>query len=115
MGSLLPGGWPAVMDRNKKLVLEGRRILTEVLDLQIPCPEDMLGSLASLPLEEAPDPEPPLFIDPVQDELWKNHRIEVPIMGLSVPPKRFLRISAQLYNHREQYVFLADKLKALLG
>jgi len=42
--------------------------------------------------------------------LLANYRIEVPIIPWPAPPKRLLRISAQLYNSLPQYRLLADAL-----
>jgi isopenicillin-N epimerase len=41
--------------------------------------------------------------------------IEVPIMPWPHPPRRLVRISAQIYNDAQQYVRLADALRATLG
>src|SRR6266513_2669116 len=46
LGGLLPGGWPALMARNRALALEARRILCDALDAEPPAPEDMVGALA---------------------------------------------------------------------
>jgi isopenicillin-N epimerase len=52
LGGLLPGGWPALMARNHALALDARRLLCEALDTPPPCPDDMIGSLASLRLPD---------------------------------------------------------------
>ena len=41
--------------------------------------------------------------------------IEVPIIPWPAPPKRLLRISAQLYNSLPQYELLAHALSRLLA
>jgi isopenicillin-N epimerase len=118
VGSLLPGGWPAVMSRNHALVLAARRALCEAMQIPSPCPDECLGSLASIPLPDAPDNQPPalpLYSDPLQDQLRLRHGIEVPIIPWPAPPKRLLRVSAQLYNALPQYQLLAGALKGLLG
>jgi len=113
VGSLLPGGWPAIMIRNRRLALAARKMLCRALRIELPCPDEMIGSLASIPLPDALSPEPaksPLYLDPLQDRLLANYRIEVPIIPWPAPPKRLLRISAQLYNSLPQYRLLADAL-----
>ena len=50
MGSLLPGGWPALMDRNREPVLAARAVVASALEVAPPCPATMLGSMAALPL-----------------------------------------------------------------
>lgn len=118
MGSLLPGGWPELMRHNRARALEGRGIIADALQIEPPCPDSMIGSLASFPLPLGASAEPPaspLYSDPLQDALLREHRIEVPVIPWPSPPHRLLRISAQIYNSREQYVLLARALKKALG
>ena len=51
----------------------------------------------------------------LQDLLRAKFNIEVPIIPWPAPPKRLLRISAQLYNSLGQYEVLADALKLTLA
>jgi isopenicillin-N epimerase len=117
MESVLPGGWDAIRSRNRALALAGRRVLCDALNIPVPCPEEMIGSMASIPLPDArPDERPvgPLFLGPLQDRLRLEHGIEVPLVPWPAHPKRLLRISAQLYNSLPQYQFLADATLAEL-
>lgn len=114
VGSLLPGGWAEVMRRNRALALAGRQVLCDVLGVALPCPDELMGSLASVPLSDSADdgaPASPLYGDPLQDQLRLRHRIEVPIIPWPAPPKRLLRISAALYNSLPQYRLLAGALE----
>lgn len=118
MGNLLPGGWPELMQRNRALALEARDILCAALRLPKPCPDSMIGSLAAMPLpdgESVAPPKSPLYLDPLQEQLWREHRIEVPVIPWPKPPGRVLRISAQMYNSRRQYEALAAALANLLA
>jgi len=117
MGSLLPGGWDALREHNRELALEGRRAVCDVLGIPVPCPDSMIGSLASVPLP-AGEPEPPtspLYADPLQRELLERWKIEVPVIPWPKPPGRLLRISAQIYNHPDQYKKLAEALHDLFN
>ncbi len=117
IGSLLPGGWPAVMQRNRALALAARKVLCRALRLALPCPDELIGSLASFPLPDATTDVPPispLYLDPLQDALLDGYGIEAPIIPWPAPPKRLLRISAQLYNSLPQYERLGDALKEVL-
>jgi len=48
------------------------------------------------------DPNPPLSLDALQDKLLREHAIEVPVIPWPAPPKRLLRVAAQLYNSLPQ-------------
>jgi isopenicillin-N epimerase len=109
MGSLQPGGWPKVMAANHALALHARDRLCAALGVSPPAPGAMLGSMASIPLpDEAVRAE---GLDPLQDSLWHQDRIEVPVHVWPAPPRRLIRVSAQLYNGAEDY----DRLAAALG
>ena len=111
----LAGGWPEVMRRNHALALRGRDILVRALGIPPPAPDDMLGSMAAVPLPDGnASTAPSLYGDPMQDVLLERFKIEVPIVPWPHPPKRVLRISAQLYNEEGEYVRLADALIKLL-
>ena len=113
VGSLVPGGWPAVMKRNRELALEARRILCAAVGTRPACPDEMIGSLASVILPDGVTTEvmwrQP---DPIQRRLYDDWHIEAPVMSFPAAPRRLVRISAQLYNSREHYVRLAEALTA---
>lgn len=114
VGSLLPGGWPEVMARNHALALAGRKLLCDALQIPPPCPDELIGSMASVPIPDAPANEAadfPLYLDPLQDELLREHNIEVPVIPWPASPKRLIRISCQLYNSIGQYELLARVLR----
>ena len=114
MGGVV-GGWQEVMRRNHELALRGRDILANALQIDPPAPDDMLGSMAALPLPDGQSTTAPaLYGDPLQDRLLFEHNIEVPIVPWPGPPKRLIRISAQLYNEEADYEKLANALRAML-
>jgi len=113
VGSLLPGGWPAVMSRNHQLALAGRKVLCDALNIALPCPDELVGTMASIPVPDATEigkPTGPFITDSLQAWLLEKHDIEVPVIPWPAPPKRLLRISAQLYNSLPQYQLLAGAL-----
>ncbi|MBI5851792.1 MAG: aminotransferase class V-fold PLP-dependent enzyme [Planctomycetes bacterium] len=115
LAGLLPGGIDALRAHNHSLVLDGRTAICRALGIAAPAPESMIGSLASIPLPKGLPGEPPLFLDPLQVRLFEGERIEVPVMSLGNPTRRLLRISAQAYNHRDEYARLAAVLPRLVG
>jgi isopenicillin-N epimerase len=116
MGSLVPGGWPALMARNRALALAARELLCVPAGTPPPCPDPMIGSLASVILPDSPTMETGWRVrDPLQGRLFDRWGIEVPIMRWPAAPKRLLRISAQLYNNPEQYLHLAQALREELA
>ena len=113
MPSLVDGGWPEVMRRNHELALRARDLLCGRLGIDKPAPDEMLGSMAAIPLPDGKPYVPTLVGDQLQDALFERG-IEVPIMPWPHQPKRTLRISAQLYNSIEDYEALANALVELL-
>jgi isopenicillin-N epimerase len=114
LGGLLPGGWPELMARNRTLALEAQRILCEAFGVAPPCPEEMMGSLATVPLPDASAPlRSPLDPDPLGDVLLARFGIEVPIFPWPAPPRRLVRMSCQAYNARQDYERLARALVEL--
>lgn len=108
MGSCLPGGWSALMAHNHQMAIAARQILCAALDLDLPSPEAMIGSLAVVPLPDGSDTQ-------LQTALMQQFAIEVPIIPWPAAPHRVLRISAQIYNTLNQYQYLASALTALLS
>src|SRR5574341_1089627 len=47
VGSLLPGGWPELMARNRALAIEARELVCNMLGVVPPCPDEMVGALAA--------------------------------------------------------------------
>ena len=117
LSSLLPGGWPELMARNRGLALDARRRICAGLSIPLPAPDELIGSMASVPIaDSSPRPRDSAFeVDPLQRQLLERFRIEVPIDSWSMPSMRLLRLSAQLYNRAEQYELLAEALLKLLG
>ena len=110
LDGLVPGGLAALMAMNHALALEARRILGDRLSIDVPCPDDMVGSMASVELPSASSDAATLHTT-----LREKWRIEVPVFAWPAAPKRLVRVSAQIYNHRAQYERLAHALQGELG
>ena len=116
MATLVDGGWPAIMQRNHDLVMEGRRILCERLGIEAPCPESMIACIATLRLPAGGGAGIPLHEpDPLHKILQDKHNIQVPVWSWPSPEGRYIRISAQIYNHIDEYHYLAEALAEELG
>ncbi|MEM8757350.1 MAG: aminotransferase class V-fold PLP-dependent enzyme [Planctomycetota bacterium] len=117
-------GWPAIVDHNRELVLRGRDLLLDRLGVPKAVDDSMIGPLAMVPLPEvAPDlcarlkARPTTYADALQDNLLERHGVQVPVWlpcaqlgGRPFDGRRFVRLSAQVYNTIEQYAYLADAL-----
>ncbi len=110
------GGLAGLMRRNHELAVAGRRLLSESLRLEPPCPEEMLGAMAAIELPQRGEPQPAgsFEIHPLQTRLLEEFGIEVPIYYWPAPPHCLLRISAQAYNSLPQYRRLGEVLEQLL-
>jgi isopenicillin-N epimerase len=108
MGSLLPGGWPELMQQNRTKALAARQILCNALKVEPPCPDSMIGSMATVPL-------PSGSVETLYDALCHHYQIEVPVIPWHPAPTRLLRVSAQLYNTLAEYDQLASALVTLLA
>jgi isopenicillin-N epimerase len=109
---LLPGGWNELMQRNRALALEARTLLLRTLQLEPPCPEGMIGSMAAIPLPPATAGAPAHGLDAQQMHDWfRKQNVET---WLYPEPLLLLRVSAQLYNHIGQFRHLADLLQEAL-
>jgi len=120
MASLVEGGWPEIRRRNHALALEARRVLCEALAIAPPCPDAMIGCMATLPLPEAgafgdATARSALDRDPIRARLREAYGIEVPILSCDAHGGRLIRISAALYNEPGDYAALAAALRELLA
>jgi isopenicillin-N epimerase len=116
MDGLLPGGWAALREHNHALALTARRLVCEALGVPPPCPDDMVGSMAAVSLPDGAGGVAALYGgDPLQDLLLERYRVEVPVIPWPAPPRRLVRLSAQIYNHPGQFRRLADALRIETG
>jgi isopenicillin-N epimerase len=53
--------------------------------------------------------------DPLQDRLFHEHGVEVPILPWPRPPRRLVRVSTHVYTGEAEIARLAAALPALLA
>ncbi|KAI1123943.1 pyridoxal phosphate-dependent transferase [Nemania abortiva] len=113
LGSVMPGGYHGLLSRNHDLTVLARRIICRTLGIPLPCPDSMIGAMATIPLPDSPGPEQEGML-PIQQILWKEHGIVIPIYSWPSYPKRVIRLSVQAYNSLDQYLRLANCLRSVL-
>jgi len=114
LSKLLPGGWAELREHNQRLSVQARRALCGALEVEAPCPEAMLGSMATLPLPERFQGAPRSGrIDREQLQLYDRFGIEVPFVRIGRPERRYFRISAHIHNSLAEYEYLSQAMSAL--
>jgi isopenicillin-N epimerase len=101
LDGLCPGGLEESMAANHRLAVAGRQLLCDALQIARPSPDDMLGSMATIPLPAAGPLEGTASTGTavtLQRRLFERHRIEVPAFTGLQAGSRLLRISLQAYN-----------------
>ena len=114
VGRMESGGWPAVMKRNHELALEARRIICDVLAIQAPAPDEMVGSLFAIRLSDRSGEDPGGLLSPLNQELL-HAGFETLVMVWPEWPHQTIRISAHLYNELDEYRLIADTLSQMGG
>ncbi len=129
VGSLLPGGWSEVMQRNHRLAVEALRRLSSALGTDPPVPAAMLGSMAALPLPVTPGDNARELHDSLLGAGFEVPIVEWPVPAAralasssdgvqrspaaptpTIAPRVLVRVSAQLYNDMEEIDALAGAL-----
>ncbi len=109
LGKMLPGGWPELRADHHGKIIVARRHLCERLGISPPCPEEMLGSMATLPMPDGLDVLGEIgVLDPIYQVLFDGYGIELHVIRLG--GRRWFRISAHLYNSADDYRYLAEAL-----
>lgn len=106
MSALHPDGLAGLAAANAALAREARDHLCQALGIPAPVPDDMLGSMAALPLPG----ESSSMLDPLAGVL-REHGFVVAAFGGA---RRVLRVSAHAYNTADEYAELATILPRLV-
>lgn len=129
VGSLDPKGWPGIMAANRALAIAARDRVTARLEITPPAPDEMLGSMAALPLPGLAGASDEAAAELQADLL--DLGFEVPLIGWPVraaragaaadplhaalPAATLVRISVQRYNTLAEYERLAEALVGALA
>ncbi|KAM0187512.1 hypothetical protein ACHAPI_011147 [Fusarium lateritium] len=111
--TVVPGGYSGLINRNHDLAVLARKIVCKAIGVSTPCPDTMIGAMATIPLPDSPGPEQEGML-PIQQKLWEEHDIVIPVYSWPAFPKRVIRLSVQAYNSLDQYLKLADCLRMVL-
>jgi isopenicillin-N epimerase len=129
LGEMVPGGWPAIMDTNRKLLIKSRLMLADPLKTMPPAPDEMLGAMATLRLPGGPWPRDEAMRRlSMIDAAMRGRRFEVPLIlwpspylvdwGYLPDDTQFeitVRISTHVYNSSGQYERLSSILPGFAG
>lgn len=117
--NLVAGGWSGLQARNHALALYARDRLCKVLDAPHPAPDELVGSMAAVPLsiETAGSPVPLDTYDDAWHASLLDRGFQVPITPWPQRPagpwRRLVRVSVAPYNDRDDIDALADALGEL--
>jgi isopenicillin-N epimerase len=112
MPNIANGTWDIIKQQNHEMVWEAALLIANTLQVALPIPKHMVGSICNIPL-----PSGHLLNHSYMGKtalkqiLFDKYKIEVPVFLFPAAPTQWLRISAQLYNSMEQYEYLAQCLK----
>ncbi len=109
LSGFFEGGINELMMRNHALAARAQSLLADALNIPLPCPESMLGSMAAFPLP--PTNLAPHQPDPFPTALFERWKVEIGFAPPGRATHRCFRISAQAYNSLDQYRYLATALQ----
>jgi isopenicillin-N epimerase len=102
-------GGSAIRDYNNDLTLKARSLLLEAVPQEIPVPNELLASLATIVLPLAITTDNPMAESTaLHDIFWDKYSIEVPIFPFA--GSLLLRVAVQCYNELREYERLASVL-----
>ena len=114
VGGIDLGGWPGLMERNHRMVMGARDEICSTLGLGPPAPEEMVGSMCAIPLQDNHGDDPGGIDSPLARTLLEAG-FETVVSIWPRWPHQVLRISAFAYNRPEEYRELATWLSEQVG
>ena len=114
VAGLQPDGWDGVRRTNRELCLAGRDMLADLLGIEAPAPDSMIGAIASVPMPRT-HLEGGTIFNPLMAALRDRWGIEVMVMSWPDPSASLLRISTQQYNSIEDLERLVEAVAVELA
>ena len=111
--TLYPEGLDRLYRRNHEAVVNARHVICDALQIELPCSNEMLGSMASVPLNAPRSTEHEQSTATLQQTLYQEHCLELPVFQLPDSGQWCLRISMQVYNEACQIDRLASALRRI--
>lgn len=111
--TLYPEGLDQLYQRNHAAVVKARQVICDTLQTEFPCSNEMLGSMASVPLNTTHSTGHDKSMATFQQRLYEEHSLELPVFQLRDSGQSCLRISMQAYNDACQIDRLASALSNL--
>lgn len=112
LDSLMPGGLPALIERNHEMAVGARDLLCKAWSVPKPCPDQMIAAMASMPVckgyEECDASDEAKAHREFVQALRLTNRIECQALPFGMPPVLHIRLSCHAYNHGGQLVALND-------
>lgn len=103
-------GGARLRKHNHALAMEAAKTLSGAWHVPVPAPAALYGSMVAVPAPGRREGNQAAAMA-LNDRLWRRHRIEVPVF--SIDGRLYLRVSAQAYNELEDYLALAEAIRAL--
>ena len=111
LSQLRPGGWAEHLASNRALAFAARDAMACVLGVVPPAPTRMLATLVTLPLPMTLEPRQ---VVELQQRLFREARVELPLYNWPEQGPSWLRVSAQAYNDLAQYEYCARAIQQYL-
>ena len=97
-----------LMSHNHDLAVQARKLVAERLGLDLPCPDDMVSSLAALQFTGQYELTKESSYK-LRNEFYHKYKIEMPFMEFN--GKMWFRFTAQVFNDISEYEYLAESMR----
>lgn len=108
LSDLMEGGLTRLMTHNRHQALAARDLLCEAVQQPAPAPDEMIGSLVTIPVETKKTEQE------IAEILFEQHQFELPVLRTPSDQRVAIRIAMQAYNRLEQIEWLAQLLPQIL-